>query len=75
MAIIAAVALIQTVIAPSAPAQGPYVSALSNVSVDLVFAYPDQLPEQFLWWQEGLPFGSRVLLHHVKRDLPDQQVH
>ncbi|PYT15533.1 MAG: hypothetical protein DMF51_06520 [Acidobacteria bacterium] len=53
LAIIAAIALIQTIIAPSVPAQSPYMSALSNISVDSVFAYPINCPNNSCGGKKG----------------------
>src|SRR3989442_5140197 len=53
MPIAAAVALIQPVIVPADPAKGRYVSALSNVSVDLVFAYPINCPNNSCGGKRG----------------------
>jgi hypothetical protein len=51
--IVAVVALIQLTLAPSAPAQSPYASALSNLSAGPAFAYPINCPNNSCGGKKG----------------------
>ena len=51
--IVAVVALVQTLVAPSAPAGNPYVSALSNLSVGSTYAVPINCPNNSCGGRKG----------------------
>jgi hypothetical protein len=53
LAIIAAIALIQTMSAPSTTTRSPYLSALSNLSVGPVFAFPIDCPNKSCGGKKG----------------------
>jgi hypothetical protein len=53
LAIVAVIALIQMTLAPSAPVQNPYGSALSNISVGQTFAFPINCPNDSCGGKKG----------------------
>ncbi len=53
LTVVAVIALIPMALAPSAPAQNPYVSPLSNVSVGSAFAIPINCPNNSCGGKKG----------------------